>query len=251
MYAYVISESNIGPHLYVGKGQGCRSHEHLKRTDRHPLTQKLHKMKRNGAVPLIRRIDSDSEIDAFEMEEFLIELIGRKDLGTGTLLNLKSGGSAGVVGPEGRERIRQARLGKPLSEEHKRAMSLSQMGHTVSEDTRAKLSSIHKGSKRSEETKSKMSVSARGRTMTQEARANLSRLKSGTKLSDSHKLAMSIAGLGRPVSEESKRKISAAKLGRARPDILGRPRSEETKAKISAAKRTYWSKQRESRGKVG
>lgn len=42
--------------------------------------------------------------------------------------------------PEAREKIRQARLGSTLSEEHRMAISLGLLGHEVSEETRKKLS---------------------------------------------------------------------------------------------------------------
>lgn len=96
-YAYVYHD---GPTpIYVGKGKGERAYKHLSRKDKHPLTCKLAKMKREGREPRIQIIDAPDEAAAFEMEELLIAMIGRRDLGTGPLLNLTDGGegASGVV----------------------------------------------------------------------------------------------------------------------------------------------------------
>lgn len=44
--------------------------------------------------------------------------------------------------PEAKEKIRQARTGSTLSDQHKLAISAGLLGHEVSEDTRAKLSAV-------------------------------------------------------------------------------------------------------------
>jgi hypothetical protein len=44
--------------------------------------------------------------------------------------------------PEAREKIRQARLGSTLSEQHKTAISLGLLGHETSEETREKLRNV-------------------------------------------------------------------------------------------------------------
>ena len=94
-YTYVYHDGDTP--IYVGKGKDDRAYVHLKRKDCHPFTHKLAKMKREGREPRIQIIDAPDEAAAFEMEELLIAMIGRKDLGLGPLLNLTDGGE----GPSG------------------------------------------------------------------------------------------------------------------------------------------------------
>ena len=57
--------------------------------------------------------------DACELESFLIEEYGRKDLGTGQLVNMTDGGD-GLSNPsqETRKKMREAKVGKPQSPSH-------------------------------------------------------------------------------------------------------------------------------------
>jgi hypothetical protein len=87
--------------------------------------------------------------EAKEKEVELIAMYGRKDLGTGKLVNMTDGGD-----------ICNAFLGKVHSEE-----------------TRIKMSESRKGSKRSIETKLKMSESAKGKIMSQESKIKNSEAK--------------------------------------------------------------------------
>lgn len=102
-YAYIYYDpSRQMEPIYVGKGQGRRSHSHLKRADMHPFTQRLQCMMRNGVEPVIRIIPCDDEELAFLVEEEGINKFGRKDLGLGSLLNLTDGGEGvkGITFPE-------------------------------------------------------------------------------------------------------------------------------------------------------
>lgn len=94
--------------------------------------------------------------DACELEIFLIEEYGRKDLGNGCLVNMTNGGD-GVIGAicteEAREKMREARLGKKTSEETKKKMSESRLGnkralgHKHTEEAKKKISLKRTGSK--------------------------------------------------------------------------------------------------------
>ena len=156
-YAYIYHDGDVP--IYVGKGKGVRVSRHLKRKDKHPLTQKLTKMKREGREPRIQIIDAPDEAAAFEMEELLITMIGRKDLGLGPLLNLTDGGE----GPSGVIRSAESRAkmtsglfkGRAHSDETRAKMSVSHAN--MSAETRAKMSVSHTGMSRSEETKAKLS----------------------------------------------------------------------------------------------
>src|ERR1039458_5353010 len=79
--------------FYVGKGSGKRSRVHFQRTDYCEFVHRLQKLKRNGIEPIITKIIvGANEEFALGIETMLIKRIGRKDLGTGPLLNLTNGG---------------------------------------------------------------------------------------------------------------------------------------------------------------
>lgn len=80
--------------------------------------------------------------DACELEEFLIETIGRKDLGKGPLCNLTCGGEGAP--------------GRVLSEEHKRKISISHRGLKHTPESIEKMRNSQRGVKISEATKIKL-----------------------------------------------------------------------------------------------
>lgn len=99
-----------------------------------------------------------TEAEAFEMERRLIAQIGRRDLGTGTLVNLTPGGE-GVLGrepwnkgkpasPEVLVKLRAAKLGKKASPETRRKMSAGRAG----------VLNAFYGRKHTQETKDKISA---------------------------------------------------------------------------------------------
>lgn len=93
---------------------------------------------------------------ACELEQFLIQEYGRRDLGTGSLVNMTDGGDGSL----NRE---SPRKGVTLSEETKRKMSEAKKGHKHSEETKLKISESSKGKKLSEEHKANMSKAKKGR----------------------------------------------------------------------------------------
>ena len=96
VYEYLRED---GTPYYVGKGQGnrwCSPH--------------------NVSVPPKERVkfvaEALDEQTAFNLEEELILKYGRKDLGTGILRNLTSGGEGQTPGPEVRARLSAIKKGK-------------------------------------------------------------------------------------------------------------------------------------------
>jgi len=96
VYEYLRED---GTPYYVGKGQGKRWR------DKHSV-----------AVPPKERVtfvqENMLEQDAFRLEEELILKYGRKDLGTGILRNLTSGGEGQTPGPEVRAKLSAIKKGK-------------------------------------------------------------------------------------------------------------------------------------------
>lgn len=97
-YVYEYLREDMTPY-YVGKGKKFRW-----------------RGKHNVVVPPIERIrfvaTGLSETDAFKLEMELIKKYGRKDLGTGLLRNLTSGGEGATPGPELRKRLSDIKKGK-------------------------------------------------------------------------------------------------------------------------------------------
>lgn len=119
-YLYIDPSRNNEP-IYVGKGKDKRVKYHLKRKDKHPFTNRLQLMKRNGVEPIIEFLckEIDEEL-AFLVEAEAIAKYGRKDLGKGPLLNLTDGGE----GPSGQiftEETKQ-KMRKPRSEKGRAAI---------------------------------------------------------------------------------------------------------------------------------
>lgn len=86
-----------------------------------------------------------------------IKLYGRRDLNEGTLVNMTDGGD-GTLGlkrspsQETKEKMRQAKLGKKFSEEHRKKLGASKKGKCYT-----------KGRKHSEETKAKLKIARNNR----------------------------------------------------------------------------------------
>jgi hypothetical protein len=99
-YVYVYRHPTTNIPFYVGMGKKDRYLSHLKEAIKHPTPVRsqgklntIRKIIREGSQPVIQLIDTKlSKEDAIELEIFLIELIGRKDLKNGSLTNLTSGG---------------------------------------------------------------------------------------------------------------------------------------------------------------
>ena len=216
-YTYAYLREDKTPY-YIGKGTGKRIYSKQRSIKPPKDKSRIIFLKKNL-----------TEEEAFKHEIYMIDVFGRKDLGTGILYNMTDGGegSSGCIpSEESRRKMGDARKG----ENH------YLYGKSLSEETKTKMSEAHKGRTPSEESRRKMSDARKGKTHTEETRRKISEANKdknhpnyGKTLSEETKRKMGDARKGRTHSEETKRKLSEAKKGK-------NP-SEETKTKMSEAQK--------------
>jgi len=106
------------------------------------------------------------------------------------------------------------------------------VGRKLSEETKKKLSIANTGKKLSKETKEKIRKTSLGRKHTDEAKYKCSLINKGKKLTDEHKEKLSKAKIGKKLTEEHKKKISDSTKG-VNSVCYGKKASEETRKKQS------------------
>jgi hypothetical protein len=216
-YTYAYLREDKTPY-YIGKGQGNRAYKRNKNDIKPPKDKSR----------IIYLKQNLTEEEAFKQEIYMIDVFGRKDLGTGILHNRSDGGE-GVSGF-----IHSEETKIKLSEVHKGEKNHN-YGKTLSEETRRKLSEAHKGKTLSEESRRNMSEAHKGKTFSEEHKRKMSEVRKGKKgktHSEETKIKMSKTRKGKTFSEEHKRKISE---GKKNP-------SEETRRKMGDASkgRRWW-----------
>ena len=143
-YAYLRED---GTPYYIGKGQGRRAYIKHKRgkSDFRPK-------KSNGSLDIDRIIilkKNLTEEQSIKHEEYLIGVIGRKDLGTGILINLtdggQRGGTPGYVCPEERKKqISKQFKGIPQDKEFIERRSESVRRHYNSDEGKKTIEYLNK-----------------------------------------------------------------------------------------------------------
>lgn len=137
-YKYEEFEFNFEP-FYVGKGKDKRDNVHLKNCYNKNtfFKRKINKIiKCTGEIPIIIRIlENLSEINAFNLEKKLIKIIGRNDLGLGTLVNMTDGGE----GLTNCSEITRNKLRIPFSQERKDKISKAKKGKSTTDKVKKML----------------------------------------------------------------------------------------------------------------
>ena len=155
-YTYAWLRKDGTPY-YIGKGRGNRAF-------------------RKGGPDRSRVLllkENLTEQEAFKHEQYMIFVLGRKDLGQGILWNFTDGGE-GVSGmkhsADTRERISESSKGRKLSEETKEKLRQQKLGNDW-----------NRGRKISEKQKEQISKTLTGVKHTDERRKNQSLAKIGVK----------------------------------------------------------------------
>lgn len=186
-YVYAYIRENGTPY-YIGKGKNKRAFS------KHQSGVSVPKNKSR----IIILESALTEIGALALERRLIKWWGRKDLGTGILVNKTDGGD-GIFGlsDHSRKKMSEAKLGKPgthniphssetkkliseklkgkpsknkgkvLSYQRRKQISESLLGKTLSDETKLKISSSLIGRKLEDKTKKKLSESAKNLPITE------------------------------------------------------------------------------------
>lgn len=142
-YVYLISSPDGSP-CYIGKGCGKRWLQHSRRSHNPHLEQI--RMLAGGELSPRKIADGLSEVEAFELEKFLIQEIGRADFCNGPLMNATDGGEGWGLGPKSENhaaKIGEALRGRKFSPSH--IQNITTERRSRAPQMRAKALSWHAG----------------------------------------------------------------------------------------------------------
>ena len=207
-YVYGHYQHDTGDVFYIGKGRGDRLNSSANRS-----TFWENVIKKHGYWSDIIA-EFENELEALQYEKDAIAFFGRRDLGTGILVNMTEGGD-GVSNPSPatREKMAATHRGNTYC-----------VGRLASDETRMKMSTGNKGKHYNEEVRARLLASHLGKPQTAETKAKISLAQKGIPR--------------KPHTAESKAKLSAVLTGKPHKGHnahrIGVKHSEETKAKMRA-----------------
>ena len=176
-YAYLRED---GTPYYIGKGKGDRAYRKVGK----PCATPKDKSK------IIQLKTNLTEEEAFNHERYMIFILGRKDLGTGILLNKSDGG--------------EGRSGYIPTEELKRNQSERMRGENNPLYGKRGKDSPRYGKKHTQETKDRIKKSLQGNVISQKCREVVSEKNKVNQLGEKNSF------YGRKHTEESRRKMREA-----------------------------------------
>lgn len=217
--------------MYIGKGSGNRYKKHLRNNPDNPeFNARIKELQdKKLEIPISIILNNEDDAVTFELEEKLIELIGRRNVGTGPLYNITKGGAGGYK----------------CSAATKKKISEGNLGKIISDDTKLKMSESAKGKERPQEYRDKISNSLKGNTPWNKGKTNVYTEETLEKMrnkifTEESRQKMSNSQRGKKQSEETKKKNSETNKGR----IM----SEETKKKMSESRKEYWKNKKDNNG---
>lgn len=148
-YVYGYFRDNGAPY-YIGKGKGNRAFQ----------SHKNHQPPHHNNIKILNECLSEQE--AYNLEIALIAEFGRKDLGTGILINKTDGGDGVSSNTMLGNTNARGNKGKPKSDVHKEKISKANKGKPKSDQQKLKQSLAMTGRKQTEEEKQTRSKSMIG-----------------------------------------------------------------------------------------
>ncbi len=142
-YIYLHIKLTNGEPFYIGKGCGKRAYSKQGRT------KWWKNIVDKYGYDIILLEEGLTEEESYKRENYWIKRIGRENLNKGSLINLTDGGG-GVLNPskETRVKMREAKLNKKHSEEHKKKIRISCIGinknKKQTQEHKDKIGLIHK-----------------------------------------------------------------------------------------------------------
>jgi hypothetical protein len=171
-YVYTHSLEGYGI-FYVGKGL-------LVRTKRVPRPHNPHHTrivaKYGKENIIVHSMLCRSEQCALELEVKMIAALRNGGVKLSNITDGGEGASGHTLSDETKAKMSAAGKGKIMSDEHKVKISVAKKGIVVSDETKARLSAVHKGKVRipfSEETRAKMSAAKKGVPKSDEHKAKM------------------------------------------------------------------------------
>lgn len=154
----------------------------------------------------VEQIDSAKSFD--EMNEKECYWITQENSLSPNGYNLVGGGNGKGISEETRKKLRDANIGKKLSENGRQALIKANTGRIQTEETKEKIRAANVGKYVSEETRKRIGDGNRGKVMSEEAKDKISKFNKGKKLSEEHIQSIVDSKTGKPRDEETKRKVS-------------------------------------------
>jgi hypothetical protein len=164
-YTYAYLRKKDRTPYYIGKGQKRRMYaEHWRGNG--SFTPKD-----RDRIIILKHFDN--EIDAYKHEMYMIAVLGRKDLGTGILINISNGGEGNSnISQRTRHLISKVHKGKVYDAETRKKISEAKMGTKCPDHLKEHFSKMYSGKgnpnygkKHSAETLSKISTGTRGKNL--------------------------------------------------------------------------------------